>query len=174
MSALPQRPASPLAPPGTRLRALGIPHLAQVLIIENAAYDFPWTRENFLSSLASGYLAEGLFDERSGQLIGYYWAMKGVDEMHLLNLTVAPSEQRRGHARTLLHVLHVRALQEGCQQLWLEVRLSNERARRLYALAGYREVARRRAYYPAHPHQGGREDAIVMSLDLREDADGLV
>lgn len=170
MSALPQPRPDGLAPPGTRLRALGGQHLAQVLIIENAAYDFPWTRENFISSLASGYLAEGLFDEGDGHLIGYYWAMKGVDEMHLLNLTVAPSEQRRGHARTLLNALRVRALQDGARQLWLEVRVSNERARGLYERAGYREVARRRAYYPAHPAQGGREDAIVMSLDLHEAA----
>jgi ribosomal-protein-alanine N-acetyltransferase len=54
--------------------------------------------------------------------------------------------------------------------LWLEVRASNERARRLYARRGFAEVGLRRGYYPAA--QGRREDAVVMSLEVRR-RDGL-
>jgi ribosomal-protein-alanine N-acetyltransferase len=52
----------------------------------------------------------------------------------------------------------------GHHALWLEVRPSNGRALRLYRRLGFREVGRRRAYYPAPG--GAREDAIVMRLAL--------
>jgi ribosomal-protein-alanine N-acetyltransferase len=137
--------------------------LDRVLAVERAAYSFPWTRGNFIDSLAAGYLAEMLVDERAG-LVGYYVAMAGVDEMHLLNLTVAPVHQRRGHSRTLLDALEGRCREGNLATLWLEVRASNARARQVYAQRGFAEVGLRRGYYPAGKAQ--REDAIVMSLPV--------
>jgi [ribosomal protein S18]-alanine N-acetyltransferase len=147
-----------------RLRTMDYADLDQVLIVERAAYSFPWTRGNFVDSLAIGYLAELLVSDDDG-LVGYYVAMPGVDEMHLLNLTVAPRLQRRGHARTLLDALQRRCLQQGLPKLWLEGRASNARAREIYARRGFAEVGLRRGYYPAG--KAPREDAIVMSLDLQ-------
>jgi ribosomal-protein-alanine N-acetyltransferase len=137
--------------------------LDRVLAVERAAYSFPWSRGNFVDSLAAGYLAEMLLDDRAG-LLGYYVAMAGVDEMHLLNLTVAPAQQRRGHSRTLLDALESRCRERNVATLWLEVRASNARARQVYARRGFAEVGLRRGYYPAGKSQ--REDAIVMSLAL--------
>ena len=71
-------------------------HLDAVLAIENEAYPVPWTRGNFIDSIAAGYDAWLLVDARQ-TLLGYFVAMDGVDEMHLLNLTVAL--QRRARAR---------------------------------------------------------------------------
>jgi ribosomal-protein-alanine N-acetyltransferase len=139
--------------------------LDQVLALERAAYSFPWTRGNFVDSLAAGYLAEMLLDDRAG-LVGYYVAMAGVDELHLLNLTVAPAQQRRGHARSLLDALERRCRERHLATLWLEVRASNARARQVYARRGFAEVGLRRGYYPAG--KATREDAIVMSLPLGE------
>jgi ribosomal-protein-alanine N-acetyltransferase len=139
--------------------------LDRVLAVERAAYSFPWSRGNFVDSLAAGYLAEMLLDDRAG-LLGYYVAMAGVDEMHLLNLTVAPAQQRRGHSRTLLDALESRCRERNVATLWLEVRASNARARQVYARRGFAEVGLRRGYYPAGKAQ--REDAIVMSLALGE------
>jgi ribosomal-protein-alanine N-acetyltransferase len=104
-----------------------------------------------------------LVDDRAG-LVGYYVAMAGVDEMHLLNLTVAPAQQRRGHSRILLDALERRCREQTLATLWLEVRASNARARQVYARRGFAEVGLRRGYYPASKAQ--REDAIVMSLPL--------
>jgi ribosomal-protein-alanine N-acetyltransferase len=50
------------------------------------------------------------------------------------------------------------------RKIYLEVRPSNIAARRLYASAGFSEIALRRDYYPA---QGGREDAVILELDLK-------
>lgn len=132
--------------------------------IEAAAYGFPWTRGNFVDSLAAGYLAEVLEDE-TRQLLGYFIAMAGVDEMHLLNITVAPAWQGQGLGRLMLQALADHARGRGMASLWLEVRESNQRARALYEQLGYAEVGLRRGYYPA---AGRREDAVVMSLVLQD------
>jgi ribosomal-protein-alanine N-acetyltransferase len=156
---------SALLQPQPRLRPMQYSDVDRVLSVERAAYSFPWTRGNFIDSLAAGYLAEMLVDDALG-LVGYYVAMAGVDEMHLLNLTVAPAQQRRGHSRTLLDALERRCREQDLPMLWLEVRASNARARQVYAQHGFAEVGLRRGYYPAGKAQ--REDAIVMSLALRE------
>ena len=156
MSALPK--------PGAALRTMRYADLDLVLGVERQAYAFPWTRGNFVDSLAAGYLAEMLVRDDDAGLIGYYVAMAGVDEMHLLNLTVAPAQQRRGHALALLDALALRCREQRLASLWLEVRAGNARARHVYARHGFAEVGLRRGYYPAGPAM--REDAIVMSLTL--------
>ncbi len=134
-----------------------------VMAIEAAAYSFPWSRGNFIDSLAAGYLAEVL-DEPGRGLLAYFVAMPGVDEIHLLNLTVAPEMQGRGHGSALLDAVCAHGRARGMGALWLEVRESNEPARTLYRRRGFAEVGRRRGYYPAPA--GRREDAIVMRLVL--------
>ena len=94
----------------------------------------------------------------------YFVAMPGVDEMHLLNLTVAPEWQRQGHACRLLDELEARCRSLGVPTLWLEVRAGNDRARQVYERRGFVEVGRRPRYYPAA--RGLREDAVVMRLPV--------
>jgi ribosomal-protein-alanine N-acetyltransferase len=136
--------------------------LAEVLAIERSAYDHPWSRGNFSDSLRSGYQAQLL--TAGDTLLGYFVAMKGVDEVHLLNITVAPAYQGQGWGRVMLDGLSLWSRSEGAQWLWLEVRVGNLRAQRVYERYGFRRVGERKNYYPAH--DGRREDAIVMSYKL--------
>lgn len=159
----PRSAVAPRAAAGLQERAMTVADLDAVLAVETCAYGFPWTRGNFVDSLAAGHWTALRFDE-AGALVAYAVAMPALDEMHLLNLTVAPPAEGRGHAQALLDRLEAHARLKGQHSLWLEVRPSNERARRLYAWRGFREVGLRRAYYPAP--LGRREDAIVMSLAL--------
>jgi ribosomal-protein-alanine N-acetyltransferase len=156
-----------LSPPERRLTPMRVADLPEVLVVEQRAYDFPWTHGNFVDSLHAGYEA-WLLRGAQGALLGYCIAMAGVDEMHLLNLTVEPAEQGRGHARWLLDALVEHCRRHAASTLWLEVRTSNARARRLYQHCGFREIGVRRGYYPAA--QGRREDALVMSLVTGEAA----
>lgn len=137
-----------------------------VLRVEQSAYPHPWTRGNFSDSLRAGYQALVLTGGPgpNAELLGYFVAMKGVDEVHLLNITVAPAYQRQGWARVMLDALALWSRGQGAQWLWLEVRLSNTRARTVYERYGFRHVGSRRQYYPAA--NGAREDAVVMSLAL--------
>jgi len=135
--------------------------LDAVVAIERRAYEHPWTRGNFTDSLRSGYEAQLLC---AGEvLLGYFVAMKGVDEVHLLNITVAPEHQAQGWGRVMLDALALWARGQGAQWLWLEVRTGNLRAQQVYLRYGFRRVGERKNYYPA---LAGREDAIVMSLKL--------
>ncbi len=145
------------------LRELTPARLDAVMAFELAAYAFPWSRGNFIDSVAAGHVARVLLDAR-GAMLGYFVAMGGVDEMHLLNITVAPAEQGHGHARRMLAALIALSRAEGARALWLEVRESNDRARSIYQRMGFVQQGRRKGYYPA-PF-GRREDAIVMSLKL--------
>jgi len=156
VSALPSPPALHGAP-------MTLSDLDAVMAIERSAYPFPWTRGNFIDSLAAGYDMPTLRDA-SGAVVAYSVAMDGVQEVHLLNLTVAPAWQRRGLALALLDALVERARRQGQAKLWLEVRESNARARAVYARYGFAEAGVRRGYYPAGDAQ--REDARVLTLDL--------
>lgn len=142
--------------------------LPAVLRVEQTVYSRPWSERNFLDALLSGYQAQLLVAGRpeSPELLGYFVAMQGVDEVHLLNITVASAWQRQGWARVMLEALGVWSRGQGAQWLWLEVRVSNTRARSVYESHGFRHVGTRRNYYPASPDQPRGEDAIVMSLAL--------
>ena len=156
MSALPQAPALHRVP-------MHLAHLPAVLAIEQAVYPFPWTHGNFVDSLAAGHGAQVL-RTADGTLAAYSVAMTGVQEMHLLNLTVSPPWQRRGLACGLLDALVAQCRRERSEALWLEVRPSNQRAREVYVRYGFKEVGLRRGYYPAAG--GQREDACVMRLSI--------
>jgi ribosomal-protein-alanine N-acetyltransferase len=136
--------------------------LDEVVAAETRAYEHPWTRGNFSDSLRSGYQGQVL--RANETLLGYFVAMRGVDEVHLLNITVVPEYQGQGWGRLMLDAIAIWSRGQGAQWLWLEVRAGNERAQRIYRRHGFRRVGERKAYYPAA--QGKREDAVVMSLKL--------
>ena len=145
--------------------------LTQVASVEQSAYKYPWTVGNFGDSLNSGYEAQMLMGGQTNpELLGYFVAMKGVDETHLLNITVAPTYQLQGWGRLMLDALALWSRGQGAQWLWLEVRASNAHAKALYLRYGFREVGLRKAYYPeggnSLPGTPAREDAVVMSLSL--------
>jgi len=153
-------------PTPPRFLAIGLSDLETLVAIEAAAYPFPWSRSNFADSLNAGYLARKLVDA-GGRWLGYFIAMPGVQEVHLLNLTVTPEHQRQGHALAMLDELVRESLALDARRLWLEVRTSNERAQALYRRYGFHDVGLRRGYYPAGAL--ARENAIVMSLNLSAD-----
>jgi ribosomal-protein-alanine N-acetyltransferase len=152
---------------GSRCRPMQVTDLDAVMAIEAQAYSHPWTRGNFIDSLAAGYRAEVMPGDGQGEarIWGYSLAMAGVDETHLLNLTVAPALRRRGLGLALLARVAADARARGDQRLWLEVRASTLGAQALYRCFGFAQAGLRRRYYPAERFM--REDAVVMSLALQ-------
>ncbi|VTU33377.1 ribosomal-protein-alanine N-acetyltransferase [Variovorax sp. SRS16] len=175
-----------------RLEPITLERLPAVADIERDAYSHPWTRANFADSMTAGYHCQCLvgpgFDAEPAPasvrgrrprwglpsprtipaevIIGYFVAMKGVDEVHLLNITVAPPFQGQGWAPLMLEALGGWSRSQNAQWLWLEVRASNLRALSIYERHGFRRVGVRKGYYPAYGN--AREDAVVMSLRLNE------
>lgn len=150
-----------------RFEPMAMPHLDAVVAVEALAHAHPWERRHFSDCLDSGYQAQLLM--AGDALLGYCVAMKGFEEVHLLNLTVAPAHQGQGWAKWMLNALALWSRGQGAQWLWLEARTGNTRAIHVYKANGYRLMGTRRAYYPAH--NGQREDAVVMSLRLLPGAD---
>ncbi len=136
--------------------------LDAVIAIEQTAYSHSWTRGNFRDSLNPLFEAQCLWLD--GELLGYFLAMHGVEEMHLLNITVAPDRQGQGWGHMMLDALSLMSRHAGAQWLWLEVRQSNLRALKVYERYGFKQVSIRKDYYPAGRLQ--RENAVVMSLKL--------
>lgn len=144
-----------------RLAAMTEADLPEVLAVETAIYSHPWTRGNFADSLRAGY--QCWLWRRGAELVGYFILAAGGGEAHLLNLSIAPQCQRQGLGGRLLGEALRIARAEGARRLLLEVRPSNLAAQRLYARHGLRQIGLRRDYYPAHT---GREDALVLAIDL--------
>ena len=158
MSALP----STLHAVHAHFEPMGAAHLDAVLAIEQSAYSHPWSRRNFSDSIAAGYQLQCLV--AGAELLGYFVAMAGYREVHLLNITVAPAHQRQGWARVMLDALALWSRGQQAEWLWLEVRAGNTRAQQIYEHCGFAPVGLRKGYYPAG--QGQREDAVVMNLRL--------
>ncbi|MEI8325690.1 MAG: ribosomal protein S18-alanine N-acetyltransferase [Betaproteobacteria bacterium] len=136
--------------------------LDQIVRVEQQAHEHPWTRRHFADTLVAGYQGQVLCS--ADDILGYFVAMQGVDEVHLLNITVAPAHQGQGWGRMLLDALVIWARAQGAKWLWLEARVSNARALHVYQSFGLKPVGERKDYYPANP--GQREHAVVMSLQL--------
>ncbi len=129
--------------------------------LERTLYDFPWTRGNFADSIAAGHAA--WICRLGTEVVAYAVVMNALDEVHLLNLSVARHWQGRGIGRALLEHLCDEARRSGAVRMFLEVRPSNAAGLALYRSAWFSPIGRRRGYYPALQ---GREDAIVMTREL--------
>jgi ribosomal-protein-alanine N-acetyltransferase len=132
--------------------------LEAVLIVEREIYPFPWTRGNFMDSLASQYDCMMLI--AGSTILAYSVTMPSPDEVHLLNLSVRSPMQGKGVGGWLLRTLMRKASLAGYASMLLEVRVSNTGAQRLYSGLGFAAIGRRRRYYPSFNNT--REDAIVM------------
>ena len=140
--------------------------LEGVMQVERAGYEYPWTEGVFRDCLRVGYCCWLLLRRDGGDntFIGHGIASVAAMESHLLNLCIAPVAQRRGLGQAmLLHMLRV-VQRHGALETFLEVRPSNQAARNLYARVGFKQVGMRKAYYPG---PGVREDALVLSVQLR-------
>lgn len=145
----------------TRFASMVEADLPWVLALEQELQVCPWTRGNFVDSLASGHLCRIM--KIGAEPVGYGVMMQVVDEAHLLDLGVDARHQRAGHGQQLLEHLFELVRARGTEQCFLEVRASNAAAIALYRKAGFAQIGLRRGYYPAAE---GREDAIVMKATL--------
>lgn len=144
----------PLPRPMTRADLKG------VLEVEQGAYNFPWSEGVFKDCLRAGYCCRVL--DRDRRIDAYGIMQIAAGEAHILNLCVRRTLHGQGAGGVLLDSL-IRQARRDAAVLMLEVRPTNASARRLYHRFGFRQVGRRRGYYPG---QDGREDALVLSLPL--------
>jgi ribosomal-protein-alanine N-acetyltransferase len=154
-----------LAVPAVAIRSMQEADLEQVQGIEADSYRFPWTVGIFHDCLRVGYTC--IVAEIDVVVLGYGVLSAGAGEAHLLNLCVAGNYRCRGVGRRLVQELLRRAREAGASTVFLEARPSNIAAIRLYQALGFVQIGVRRGYYQA---VGGREDAIVLRVNLAKDS----
>ena len=142
------------------LRPMVVTDLGDILQIECAAYAYPWSRNIFKGCLRDDYCCRVL--ELDGEVAGYAIMSMGKDGAHLLNLCVDPGRHGMGLGDCLLNFMLDFARNHKAETTFLEVRPSNEAARRFYEKRGFAEIGLRTNYYPA---RFGREDAIIMAQE---------
>ncbi len=136
--------------------------LDRVMEIEEICFSSPWSRWMFLSEISDNPFSTSLVARNlSGRVVAYicFWIV--FDEVHLMNLAVHPSERRRDIAQELLRIALEKGKRQGARVATLEVRRSNEAAKRLYERNGFALVSVRRNYY-ADP----KEDALLFGKSL--------
>jgi ribosomal-protein-alanine N-acetyltransferase len=138
--------------------------LDQVLVIEQASFTMPWSRNLFLSELRNRMIATLLVALPAGvqgrEVAGYIVCWHVEDELHILNLATAPVYRRQGIAKRLVLTALDQAYGKGARRAFLEVRASNEAAQKLYSDLGFTGSFVRRGYYDMPV-----EDAVVMTLE---------
>ena len=137
--------------------------LAMMAAIEHAVFTDPWSLAALEGTL-DGTATRGLVAEVDGEVAGYVVIQLVLDEAEIQNLAVAPGRRRQGIAKALVRRAIAESAARGAARLLLDVRESNEAARRLYAGLGFTPVARRPDYY-----RRPREDAIVLLREIVPD-----
>lgn len=138
--------------------------VATVMEIERRSNSHPWTERNFQDALTSGYLC--LAAREQGQICGFAVARLLLDEAELLLIAVLPEQRRQGVAMLLWNELSHRLHASGARIVHLEVRASNQGAQAFYTSRGFTQSGLRRKYYPNGAHDGEREDAWLMQVQL--------
>ena len=139
------------------IRSAVLDDVPVLLAIEReAASAAHWTREEYGRLVESGIV---LVAEEAGNVSGFVCAKDIAGVWEIENMVVAEQGRRRGIGGGLLDELLRRARNDGGAAVWLEVRESNQPARRLYEKHGFRETGCRRRYYgdPA-------EDAVLYEF----------
>jgi len=157
--------AAELLTPEVVIRPMRGLDVADVVAIERASYQFPWSEGIFRDCLRVGYVCRVVTVSR--QVMAYGVMSFGAGEAHILNLCVGEAYRCRGVGKRLLGGLIERASAAGMGEAFLEVRPSNTAAIRLYQSLGFEQVGMRRGYYQA---ASGREDAVVLKRVLRPGA----
>ena len=131
-------------------------------LIERESFADPWGSREFTSALEAQHAIFLVAEDSAGVVIGYVIAIAVMDEAEILNLAVRPGDRGAGLGGKLLDRAVAEAASRGAEQCFLEVRESNDSARRLYVSRGFTEVSRRRGYY-----REPVEDALVLRLAVQ-------
>lgn len=133
--------------------------LADVHAISERSFAAPWSLDaiqmEFYNDMAC-YLVARL----DGRTVGFIGAWLVFDEVQITNIAVDPAERGKGIGKLLLTGLIEYMIDRGMGIMFLEVRVSNAAARKLYESLGFQYAGFRKGFYP------DGEDAHIMDLHL--------
>ncbi len=132
-----------------------------VLKVEHESFSVPWSREAFYNEITKNQFAAYIVIEENGQVIGYSGTWVVTDEAHVTNVAILPQYRGRKLGEAMMKKLMEIASELGAKTMTLEVRVSNEVARKLYRKLGFQDGGIRKNYYTDN-----QEDALIMWVNL--------
>lgn len=130
----------------------------QVEAIEQEIFSVPWSEKSFIDACET---KENVYIvcKDNGKVLGYCGMWTVLGEGNITNMAVAKEYRRQGIAKRLMSEMERISIEEnGVDVFFLEVRQSNENAKKLYEKMGYKPIGTRKRFY-----EKPVEDAIVMS-----------
>lgn len=131
--------------------------LPEVLKIEEVSFPRPFSRGLFETELQLA-IAHLYSAKENNQLVGYIDFWDSGQEIHLINIAVDPGRRHHGVGTRLMETLMDYAKRKRTREIYLDVRVSNQSAIRLYEKFGFKPVSVRKGYY-----QDNNEDALLMT-----------
>jgi ribosomal-protein-alanine N-acetyltransferase len=133
--------------------------LPAIMAIENRSFATPWTEEMYRGVLSDSYL-NGIKWVVDGEIRGYFVYGLLVPTLEIMNVVVSPDHRREGIGRHMMSWVLDEGKRRGCTEAFLEVRVSNAAAIKLYESFSFSVIHTRPKYY-----RDG-EDGLVMGLKL--------
>lgn len=143
------------------LKSMSFEDIGQVCEIESLSFDTPWSRESFESELLKNNLARYIVAKVDGKVAAYGGMWIVLDEAHITNIAVHPDYRGGKIGERLVKELLQKAADNKAERITLEVRASNDAARKLYKKLGFIDSGWRKGYYA-----DSGEDAIIMWKEL--------
>lgn len=145
------------------IRTMSEKDLDDIVIIENACFSDPWSRESFEDSLKEPtahllVLTEEADCTYDGPIVGYCCLYHVLDEGEIVNVAVAPKYRQKGYGAMLVQALMDLGRSLGAERFFLEVRAGNTAGKRLYESLGFENYGIRKDFYSSP-----KEDAVLMT-----------
>ncbi len=139
----------------------------QIVAIEKRSFVAPWSKRLFQETISFPLSFNIVIRKKvDNKVVGYANFYVIGNEVQVLNIAVNPESRKKGYAAKLLGCA-IETLASGkAEDFFLEVRVSNADAIRLYEGFGFKKVGVRKKYYTET-----NEDAIVMHLKVEHGAD---
>jgi len=142
-----------------KISLMGLNDLEEAYKIELDVNPSPWRYETFLSSFEVGH--KGLICKKDNLMIGFIIFSPISPEAHILSISVRNEMQSKGIGTMLLKSMLDQCKVMNYKKIFLEVRVSNEKAINFYEKFGFSKDAIRNNYYTDNS-----EDALLMSLSI--------
>lgn len=130
---------------------------AAMATLDGQCFSAPWSRQAFEQELSVNEAAFYLIAALGDEIIGYAGLWAVLDEGHITNIAVHPAHRGKGLGEMLLAELIRISEENGLTSHTLEVRTSNQPARRLYEKYDFKIAGIRKEYY-----EDNREDALIL------------
>ena len=140
-------------------------HVPQIAELEKICFNDPWSEKSIASEL-DNRLSLWLVAMDGDRVAGYVGSQSVLGETDMMNIAVHPDFRRRGIAEELVVKLVEELKVRGNHSLMLEVRVSNDPARKLYDKMGFQQVGLRKNYY-----RNPKEDACILRKEFEYEQD---